>query len=208
MNRPSCAIKLIKGADGELVDAVLFEGLSEKNIQDHELIWVPILDAANKAAKEKGEQLVVAEDAHWRWSKKVNFTSGQLAFRHYAIEYENSTEGLMMVALVGHQSRIVPPKDILYIDYLSVAPQNRVIIQNPPKLKIIGSVFFNYAVQISMEEGMNGRVGLHALPNAISWYRDKLELVAFGKDISYHNLEYFELSEERAQKMLEALTTK
>ena len=205
MNRPSCAIKLVDGLTGQLVDAILFEGLSEKNIQDHEELWIPVLEKANKISKEKGERLVVAEDAHWRWSKKVNSTAGQLAFRHYAIEYENITEGLMLIALVGHQSRITPSKDIVYIDYLSVAPANRQVIQTPPKLKAIGSVFFNYAIQVSVEEGMNGRIGLHALPNAASWYRDKLGLTPFGKDFSYHNLEYFELSEKKSQKMLETL---
>src|SRR5438105_2550053 len=101
MNRPSCAIKLVDGLTGKLIDAVLFEGLSEKNIDDHEIKWVPALEAANKVAKREGKKLPIAEDAHWRWSRKVNSTAGQLAFRHYAIEYENITEGLMMIALVG-----------------------------------------------------------------------------------------------------------
>lgn len=206
MIRPSCAINLIDGLTGKLVNAVLFEGLSDKNIQDHEKIWVPALEAANKTANEKEKKHSIAEDAHWRWNKKVNSTAGQLAFRHYAIEHENNTEGLMMIALVGHRSKIAPAKDIVYIDYLSVAPQNRPIIQNPPRFKAVGSVLFNYTVQVSEEEGMNGRVGLHALPNAASWYHNKLKLTSFGKDSSYNNLEYFELAEDKAQKLLQALT--
>ena len=116
MSRPSCSIKLVHGSTGQLVDATLFEGLSEKNLDDHELIWIPHLTAANEAARNKGERLPVAEDAHWRWNQKMDATAGQLAYRHYAIEHENSTEGLMMIALVGHQSRINLHKDIVYID--------------------------------------------------------------------------------------------
>lgn len=129
------------GLTGRLVDATLFEGLSEKNIHDHEIKWVPALEAANKASKKVGGAAAVAEDAHWRWSRKVNSTAGQLAFRHYVIEHKNLT----------------------------------------------------------------GRVGLHALPNAASWYRDKLKLTTFGQDASYHDLEHFELSEEQSEAMLNAL---
>ena len=140
MNRPSCPIKLVCGSTGQLVEALLFEGLSQRNLEDHESIWIPALQAANETARNMGKRVPIAEDAHWRWNQKMDVTAGQLAFRHYAIEYENSTEGLMMIALVGHQSRIDPHKDIVYIDYLSVAPRNRLVFQDPPKFKAVGSI--------------------------------------------------------------------
>lgn len=201
--RPSCQIKLVDGKTNKLVDAMLFEGLSQKNIDDHSNVWIPKLKAANSAAKERGEKIPIAEDAHWCWSKKIDYTAGQIAFRHYAIEYQGETQGLMMVKLVGYQSRYDPPKDVLYIDFISVAPDNREVIKKPPKLRTIGQVLFTYSVQVSFEEGMNGRVGLHSLPGAAKWYRDKLNLVSFGPDPHYSNLEYFELKAEDAIKMLQ-----
>lgn len=207
ISRPSCPIKLVNGITLEIVDATLFEGLSEKNLHDHENIWGPALRQANITAKENGSQTPIAEDAHWSWTKKIDVTAGQLAYRHYAIEHEGNTEGLMSITLVGHQSRKEPLKDLVYIDFVSVAPSNRQGIQNPPKLKAIGSVLFQCAVQISIDEGMKGRVGLHALPNAATWYRDKLGLDSFGSDPSYHNLEYFELTEEHAKKLIRSMNT-
>lgn len=203
MERPSCQIKLVDGKTKSLVNAILFEGLSEKNINDHSNIWIPKLKAANAAAKAKGEKIPIAEDAHWSWAKKIDVTAGQIAYRHYAIEYQDETQGLMMIKLVGYQSRNEPPKDILYIDFISVAPDNREIIKKPQKLKAVGYVLFVYAVQVSLEEGMGGRVGLHSLPGAATWYRDKLGLVSFGLDPLYSNLEYFELKAEDAMKMLQ-----
>lgn len=202
--RPSVPIKLVDGESNELVDAVLFEGISDGNATSHSNIWVPALQAANEEAEAQGRQ-PVAEDVHWRWEIKIELRSGQLAYYGYAIERNGITEGMMMTKLVGHQSKIDPPKDILYVEYLSVAPRNREIIQSPPKHKGVGRVLFAAAVQLSREEGLQGRVGLHSLPGAASWYRDKLGLVSFGPDSSYSGLEYFELKAEDAIKMLEAL---
>lgn len=202
--RPSVPIKLVDGKTKELVDAVLFEGISEGNASSHSQIWVPILQDANDDAEAQGKQ-PVAEDVHWRWENKLDFRSGQLAYRGYAIECKGVTEGMMMTNLVGHQSKIEPPKDVLYVEYLSVAPKNREIIQNPPKHKAVGRILFAVAVQLSREEGLQGRVGLHSLPGAASWYLDKLGLVSFGPDSHYKGLEYFELKAEDAVKMLEAM---
>lgn len=146
MERPACQIKLVDGETKKLVDAMLFEGLSDKNIDDHSNIWIPKLEAANAAAKARGERIPIAEDAHWSWAKKMDTTAGQIAYRHYAIECWDETQGLMMIKLVGYQSRNEPPKDVLYIDFISVAPDNREVIKKPPKFKAVGHVLFTHAV--------------------------------------------------------------
>ena len=204
MTRTSYDIFLLEVASDSLVPAKLFEGLSPKNIDDHQNIWVPQLQSHNQNLTRLGLKTGFAQDAHWSWSNKVNHTSGQMGFKHFAIEVNGSTEGLMMIRLIASRSRIDPPKELVYIDYLSVAPWNRATIQKPQRYKLIGTVLFYAAVQVSQSEDMNGRVGLHSLPDANSWYT-KIGMQDFGPDMSVQNLNYFELSEVRAQEMLKEM---
>lgn len=202
MSRPSWEIYVIDGKTGEPVQAKLYEGMEPHNIDHHENIWIPRLASHNQNLKRLGQRDGHAEDEHWRWSKKVDHTAGQLGFKHFAIEVEGNTEGLMLLRLIANKSRIESPKELVYVDYLSVAPNNRATIVKPPKYRSIGTVLFMAAVQVSMSEGMEGRVGLHSLPAAAAWYL-KLGLKDFGPDRSVQNLNYFELSSQQANILLD-----
>lgn len=200
MKRESLPVKIFNNRNQNLESALLFEGLEEHNIADHENKWIPQLEAANNQAALDGYP-PVAEDAHWRWSNKLNHSSGQIAYRHYAIEYRNYTVGLLMLKLVGMKSKIEPQKDLVYIDYISVCPEARKEITDPPMFKAIGSLLFQVAIEVSFEEGMQGRIGLHSLPKAVNWYQNKMRMKNLGPDISYQNLLYFELSSDVAAQL-------
>lgn len=202
MSRTSWDIFLTDGTTGEAVKAQLFEGMEAHNIDQHENIWIPRLSSHNQNLTRLGVRDGWAEDAHWRWSKKVDHTAGQLGFKHFAIEVDGNTEGLMLLRLIANKSRIDTPKELVYVDYLSVAPHNRSSIMKPPKYRSIGTVLFSSAVQVSEAEGMNGRAGLHSLPAAAAWYL-KLGLTDFGPDQTVQNLNYFELSSEKAKAFLD-----
>ena len=200
MKRDSEKIFLYKVEKDELVNAELYEGLSEQNITDHEKKWIPTLTKANEESKAKGEGLV-AEDAHWNWKNKALKTMNQLSFTHYVIECNGETVGFLLLKLDGSVSRLEEGKSLVYIDYICVSPENRPVINNQPVYQGIGSVLFHIAIEVSIYLGMNGRVGLHSLPKAREWYKDKLGLNALGADESYYNLEYFELSSEQATSL-------
>ena len=91
----------------------------------------------------------------------------------------------------------------MYIDYLESAPRNWVVNQIGQKgvFKAIGSVLFYQAILQSKDEGFRGRVGLHALPQAASFYQ-ALGMVNLGNDPTKSNLPYFELTEASASVVL------
>ncbi len=54
------------------------------------------------------------------------------------------------------------------------------------------------AVQLSIDLKYKGRVGLHGLPGAESFYED-CEMTALGHDAAYGNWMYFEMTEDQAE---------
>ncbi len=91
----------------------------------------------------------------------------------------------------------------VYIDRLATAPWNRPRFVTDPKYKGVGQLLFAAAVNLSLDEGLEGRIGLHALPNAEGFYRDVMELTDFGSDQQCYGLCYFELSSNQAATFLE-----
>ncbi len=89
------------------------------------------------------------------------------------------------------------------MDYLEVAPWNRPDLGKAPLLKGVGSALIVGAVALSLDEGFAGRIGLHSLPQADIYYRDKCRMTDLGPDMNYTNhLRYFEMSAEQAQAFL------
>jgi len=92
----------------------------------------------------------------------------------------------------------------VYIDYLEVAPWNWTIPQigQVGRSSRVGRLLFFSAVRQSLSEGYGGRVGLHALPQSASFYCDACGMISLGCDDENDNLEYFELGEAQAKRMI------
>ena len=140
---------------------------------------------------------------HFRWdwgakSQKLQF----LAYRCFGIECAGKMQGLLMVMVAGKVARLAPDlgKELVYIDYLESAPWNVVPIVDVPEYAGIGMVLMRTAVELSHEEGFHGRIGLHALPQAEEFYRDKCGMQSCGEDPSYENLPYYEMTREIAAR--------
>ena len=58
------------------------------------------------------------------------------------------------------------------------------------------------AVRWSLSLGYGGRVGLHALDQATTFYEDRCGMQNLGPDATYHDLSYFELTEANAKIFL------
>jgi hypothetical protein len=62
------------------------------------------------------------------------------------------------------------------------------------------------AIRMSLNCGYGGRIGLHSLPTAEPFYRDKLGMSDFGPDGNYGQLCYFEFEAIAAQNWLERVS--
>ncbi len=93
-------------------------------------------------------------------------------------------------------------RPLVYLDYLEVAPWNRPELGITPRLRGTGSALVTAAIALSDEEGFKGRIGLHSLPQADSFYR-KIGMTDLGHDPAYQNLRYFEMTAEQAHAFLE-----
>jgi hypothetical protein len=172
------AIRLLRVADDQPVDAVL-TSLTQEHLDSFETLWKPRL------------QIATEEDRHWDWIKKNRLTASCLSYEKYVIEYERINQGMMMIEIDGHRSLLEPGKNIVYVDLLATAPWNRQPIQNPPQFRGVGRVLLEFARLRSLELEYGGRVALHSLPRAESFYT-KNGMKNLGSDPDKQNLAYFE----------------
>jgi hypothetical protein len=175
-------VKLLRVKDNQVVDASLTM-LLDRHLDDFQVLWKPRLLPSSE------------EDSHWDWNTKHQATARYLNYEKFALECDRVTQGLMMLELDSHRSRLESRKSIVYVDFLATAPWNRRSIQNPPDYKGVGSIFVQFAILRSHELEYQGRVGLHALPNAVDFYT-KLGMKSFGPDPEKQQLHYFELGRE------------
>ncbi len=85
-------------------------------------------------------------------------------------------------------------KPLVYLDFIETAPWNWNIpqLEQNGRYGACGMILFDRVVQRSIDEGFRGRVGLHALPQAEAFYRDKCGMTPLGHDASKQDLMYFE----------------
>ena len=198
MSRAGNAVMIKDSESGKYVKAMIYSPINDKNIEDYNRLWRPFFDKVKeKFAKEENK----IEDSHWDWGKKLEYMNGLLAFKSFALELENITQGMMIIENAQHFSKIENNKHLIYIEFLSKAPWNRKNIVEKPKYSFIGSVLVFKAVRESLDRGFEGRVGLASLKQACLFY-EKLSFKNIGIDFQ-NNLKYFELSKEAAEKLNE-----
>ncbi|MBL9129526.1 MAG: hypothetical protein JNL97_17880 [Verrucomicrobiales bacterium] len=191
MHLPADNDVALRNAKGDVVTAKLLTELEPGHLSDLRSRWKPELDRLG------------APDAHWDWEalyREARVRSHE--YRFWALVVDTSVHGVMRVNLM-HRTRADPSRHLVYVDRIASAPENR-----PPysrfSLRPIGSVLFRQAVLESIDNESYGRVGLHALPSAASWYRDKLGMVSYGIDADHEGLEYFENTNRLALDFLGA----
>ena len=185
LNRP---IQLLRVRDGQVVDAILTE-VTQKHLNDAETLWEPLLQGSG------------AEDEYWDWVAKSRRATLLPGDELYAIECEGVTQGLMTIDILKKRCQIESQlrRRLVYIRALATAPwnrpaRNRPAITNPPTYKGVGGNLIDFAIARSYELGYQGRIGLHALPGALGFYRKlRVGLLDCGSDPEEpDNLIYFE----------------
>ncbi len=181
-------------SSGQLVEADLVDSIESNHLDDFERLW------------KSHPGIQHEQHGHWDWRDKLANLSGQLGYQFFALECSGKTQGMM---IVNTMKRCRLPrqanKHLVYVEYLETAPWNRWSVANNPEYKGVGTVLIAAAIQLSIDEGNHGRIGLHALPQADTFYRDVCGMTDLGPDTSYsrqHPLTYFEMTASQAATFL------
>jgi len=189
---------------GQEVEATLWQTIDDRHVEDFAQKWKPVFEARKAELRKQGALTAEIagehnlQDSHWEWARKVEQRRDGLAWASFAVEAEEVTQGLMfarMDAFAREPSQRNKP--IVDIDLLATAPWNRFRLVTEPQFKGIGRLLLAAAVSLSVHEEFNGRIGLHALPQAESWYRDVCGMTDLGIDGT--GMRYFEMTEAQAK---------
>lgn len=195
---------LLNRLTGRYEPASLFEGIDESNLLSFERDWKIAFEARLPMDASFTERVALnAGDSKWDWRRLAEIRGNPLLWQMYAVELADRLQGLMLVKKGGNFSRHKdhPKADLIYIDRLAVAPWNRPRFMREPIYKGIGRLLVATAVNLSLEEELDGRVGLHSLPGAEGFYREVLRMTDFGPDADY-GMDYFEFSSAQAKVFL------
>jgi hypothetical protein len=180
-----------------------------QNKKEVEVVFIDGVDRTDVAkAQESWHKLLKdtkSEHAHWNWNEKYQLVAeAPLAYRIFGLEAEGQMQGLMLVWTAGKFCRIESQKGkpLIYIDYLATAPWNSADVIAEPIYAGVGKVLIRAAVQLSLEDELQGRIGLHSLPQAESYYRDNCKMTDLGQDKAYYGLRYFETTPEQSASFI------
>jgi hypothetical protein len=194
------AIILLDGTTREPVEATLVDGVTAAEMEAVDRSWQPFMRRAIRDAIARGvtrDQL--PEHKHWEWTRKARHLTA--ASRVLGIEYEGEMQALMLVLLSGKVCRFEEQRGepLVYVDYLAAAPWNLSGLISIPRFRGCGTVLISAAIRLSRRVGYEGRIGLHSLPQARDFYRNKCGMIDLGLDPDYEDLHYFEVAASRPE---------
>ena len=192
---------LLSKTTNKAVDAHLIDGVTRDLLVKTELNWATSRIEGTKRIHGNGGD--IPEHSHWNWinkSPKVNL----LAYRCFGIECSDEMQGLMLVNTINHTSRFENKKGkpLIYVDYIEVAPWNLKVFTTTPSFGAIGIRLIEAAILFSQQEGFDGRVGLHSLPQSESFYEGTCYMTRGELDPLCEGLRWFELTSQNAKKFL------
>ncbi|MBK8908914.1 MAG: GNAT family N-acetyltransferase [Rhodospirillales bacterium] len=204
MTIESSTVYLLEVESGYAVEAKLRDAISEDQLRDWEDHWQPALWIALLRLDAEGVRQVRPQSAHWNWQTKMERIRGLLAHQTFCIVCDGITQGMMQVDLT-RTSRIESQraKPLVYVDYLENAPWNRPELYNPARYRGVGSMLIRAAIELSLQEEFQGRIGLHSLPQANNFYGRKCGMTDLGPDAAYQGLRYFEMTPKQARSFIE-----
>lgn len=197
------AVLLLDIQSGSFVEAVFYDSVDIKYAQKADASWGAFLEGQKDSAEFAGRSVPAIEHEHWKWEAKVERSGHLLSMPTMAIECQGEPQGMISLLtdgktcqLPGHEG-----KSLVYVMYLATAPWN--LPQFGTRLRGAGEVLMKAAVQMSLDLGFKGRVGLHALPKSEGFYRKCVGMTEVGPDPQTEDLVYYELDEEAANSFME-----
>lgn len=191
---------------GQDVRATLLDGMQPQDLVVVENDWGTERSLIVQELLEKQvDRFLWPESIHWNWRLKAPLLK-MLEATGFGIVYEQKWQAVMMTKTVSYSARLPEQlgQPMVYIDYLEVAPWNWVVpeLGREGRFGYLGTRLFSRAVHQSVEEGFRGRVGLHALPQAESFYLQQCQMTPLGRDRSKEGLLYLELSPAAVNRIL------
>jgi len=178
-----------------LDEASLFDQVADEHLAMWNDKWVPALQEHTRHLDLRRKP----EDSHWDWKKKLAEVGHLLSYQSFALVCKDDLQGLMIINNVK-SAKIQEQfgKPIVYVEFVTTAPWNRVEINKPVKYRGVGRIFMLAAIESSRELGYGGRVGLHSLPQAERFYENKCGFKRLGPESTHQNLCYFEMTSSQA----------
>ena len=171
-----------------LLSSVLLRTAEEDDVHKWERSW------RKRLARD------AEDDATWNWRRHVERGRTLDGYLSLAAVSADRLEGLMSLSIAG--SLCDPGEDLVYVEYVAVAPWNR-RRRAPPEILGLGRALLRTAVRVSVEMGYSGRIGLHSKPVSEGFYRDKLRLIDLGPKMAEDGKwVYFEATPEVAKGLL------
>jgi hypothetical protein len=191
---------------GQPVSAELWDAITEKQLTDWEGEWVPELFQALQRLNRAGvERKHWPQSRHWDWRRKTDALHGMLANPGFSIVCEGVTQGMMLVDTAMERCHLESQKgkNLVYVSFVETAPWNRKELVDPPRYRGVGPVLIRAAIELSKAEEFKGRIGLHSLPQANSFYANFCGMTDLGPDSKEQGLRYFEMTPEQAEAYIE-----
>lgn len=206
MSDEASRIFLLDVSTDEAVEAELLCEVQECHINDWMGLWQPAMAKIRAELSARGiAKGKLPQSGHWNWARKIDEVDGILDFRSFCITVDKVTQGLMRtdISQISQVARIESQKGrpLVYVDYLEAAPWNCSYHGSPVLYRGIGTALITAAIELSLEEGYKGRIGLHSLPQSNDFYA-KLGMTDLGPDAKCQKLRYFEMTSEQAKDCL------
>jgi hypothetical protein len=197
-------IEIVARHSRQPVAAWLHDEITPLDLLDAEIAWTPERMKAIAGMLRAGvAETDLPQHRHWNWWEK-SYELRVASTRAFGIQCDGQWQGLMMTAARGYFARLgnPPGKPLLYVKYLESAPWNVEIFTPRPKYSAVGMRLLDAAVRVSIADGFEGRIGLHALPNPkTEGFYQRRGFIGFGPDPQMDGLPYYELSELIAQEI-------
>jgi hypothetical protein len=176
--------------------------------RDYPIVELDTIEARWGQAREQAATsgqipgLAPLEHTHWDWRNKADSVEAGYHML-VAIECQGEPQGIMAVLRTPRPSKICESQ-IVYVDYLESAPWNLRSSSGSPRFIGVGTILVAEAVRLSLEMGLAGRVGLHSLPQAETFYL-RCKMTKVGADPHYYDLTYFEYTGQQATDWLNSI---
>lgn len=186
-------------------DAEVFYEVSLEDFMETQSAWRPILRAAARTLRERGEPL--PHYKHWDWTRKAS-ALGRLDVTFFGVKCMGHLQGLLK-ADTGTLNRCRIPEqlghELVYVDYVETAPWNipeyMEALGRQALFSRVGARLLQAAVLLSIESELQGRIGLHSLPDAEDFYRH-IGMSPTETDENKEDLLWFEFTPGAAKEFL------
>lgn len=202
------SVFLFDVASNAVVPAELLDAITERQLADWEAEWVPeLFKALQKLHRAGVVRAAWPQSRHWNWRRKTEALQGMVSHPGFSLVCGGVTQGMMLVDTTMRRCRIdtQKAKNLVYVEFLENAPWNRrELLFDPPRYRGIGTILMRAAIELSLDLGFKGRVGLHSLPQANAFYANTCGMTDLGidQDPNYSPMRYFEMTPDQAEAFI------